>query len=309
MKRLKEDQLHVTDSIRKACDFYMRTPKFASLGGRSQYDYSRNLDNVCSTSVQDGKYLGGIKLTNLKFSNVTIAYDVWQVKYGVRSANYMATCLSIVLNTAIRHEVLLSNPVSLIQKVKSKSRKVKWTMPQVTLFLDTAYATWKYRNIGLIVHMAYNWAQRVGDMRLLEWSALDLDNAVLNLEQSKRGVDVHLPIQGSLLAMLKQQKEDFGFQPYVAPRVEPRAGAYTPYEHYEICGLVNAVKGLAGLPKKLTAMDLRRTAIMQMVEGGVDVVGIMQTSGHASPQSVKPYLVNTLAGATKALSNRKDNLI
>ena len=56
-------------------------------------------------------------------------------------------------------------------------------------------------------------------------------------------------------------------------------------------------------------MDLRRTAIMQMVEGGVDVVGIMQTSGHASPQSVKPYLVNTLAGATKALSNRKDNLI
>lgn len=109
--------------------------------------------------------------------------------------------------------------------------------------------------------------------------------------------------------MLNQQKEDFGFQPYVVPRVEPRAGAYSPYDDYEICGLVNEVKREAGLPVDLTAMDLRRTAITQMVERGVDVVGIMQVSGHASPQSVTPYLVNTLAGATEALSNREDDLI
>jgi hypothetical protein len=56
-------------------------------------------------------------------------------------------------------------------------------------------------------------------------------------------------------------------------------------------------------------MDLRRTAITQMVEKGVDVVGIMQVSGHSTPQSVAPYLVNTLAGATEALSNREDDLI
>ena len=155
--------------------------------------------------------------------------------------------------------------------------------------------------------MAFHWAQRIGDMRLLEWKALDLDKGVLDLEQSKRGADVHLPIQGGLLPMLQQQKEDFGFLPYVAPRVRARAGVYTPYDDVEICGLVNSVKDAAGLPDELTAMDLRRTAITQMVEKGVDVVGIMQVSGHSTPQSVAPYLVNTLAGATEALSNREED--
>jgi integrase len=214
-----------------------------------------------------------------------------------------------VFNTARRHNALLSNPVSLLDRSKPKPRKVKWTTPQVKKFLDTAYNNWEWRSIGLIVHMAFHWAQRIGDMRLLEWKALDLDKGVLDLEQSKRGADVHLPIQGGLLPMLQQQKEDFGFLPYVAPRVRARGGVYTPYDDVEICGLVNSVKDAAGLPNELTAMDLRRTAITQMVEKGVDVVGIMQVSGHSTPQSVAPYLVNTLAGATEALSNREDDLI
>ena len=305
----KVEELKSTHTIRKACDFYMRTPKFAALGGKSQYDYERNLAFACNTSVQGGKYLGNIKLKDIQFSNVTVAYDLWQVKHGVRAANYIATCLSIVLNTARRHEVLLSNPVSLLDRAKPKPRKVKWTTPQVKLFLDTAYGEWRWRSIGLIVHMAFHWAQRVGDMRTLEWSSIDLVNNKLELEQSKRGADVFIPIQGGLINMLAQQQKDFGFQPYVAPRVLPRTGAYSPYDDQEICGLVNQVKEKAGLPKNLTAMDLRRTAITQMVERGVDVVGIMQVSGHANPQSVKPYLVNTLAGSTEAQSKREDDLI
>ena len=110
----KQEELKSTHTIRKACDFYMRTPKFSALGGKSQYDYERNLEFACVTPVQGGKFLGNIKLKDLQFSNVTVGYDYWQVKHGVRAANYIATCLSIVLNTARRHEVLLSNPVSLI---------------------------------------------------------------------------------------------------------------------------------------------------------------------------------------------------
>jgi len=44
-----------------------------------------------------------------------------------------------------------------------------------------------------------------------------------------------------------------------------------------------------------------------MVEGGVDLAGVMQVSGHRSPQSVKPYLVNTYSGAVKALEGRNGN--
>jgi len=75
----------------------------------------------------------------------------------------------------------------------------------------------------------------------------------------------------------------------------------------EVSALANEVKEEAGLPKELWIMDLRRTAITEMVEAGVDVTGIMQVSGHNSPQSVAPYLVNTFSGASTALNKRGNN--
>jgi integrase len=107
--------------------------------------------------------------------------------------------------------------------------------------------------------------------------------------------------------MLLLQKEDWGFQQYVAPRVKRRAGAYTPYQEEEIHAVVNEVKEIAGLPSELTGQDLRRTAITQMVEAGADQFEIMQVSGHTSPNSVAPYLVNTFTGATNALAKRWSN--
>jgi hypothetical protein len=41
-----------------------------------------------------------------------------------------------------------------------------------------------------------------------------------------------------------------------------------------------------------------------MVEAGVGLAQIMQVTGHQNPQSVKPYMKNTLTGATNALTLR-----
>ncbi len=54
-------------------------------------------------------------------------------------------------------------------------------------------------------------------------------------------------------------------------------------------------------------MDLRRTAVREMMEGGVDLSNIMQVTGHKNFDSVKPYMVNTLSGASKALAARGNN--
>tara|TARA_Y100001954_G_scaffold86942_1_gene95343 strand:- start:911 stop:1384 length:474 start_codon:yes stop_codon:yes gene_type:complete len=152
--------------------------------------------------------------------------------------------------------------------------------------------------------MAYDWGQRVGDIRLLTWDSLDLNHCRIDLTQSKRNAEVHLPISQGLCSMLRQQKEEFGFQEYVVPRVKPRAGAYTPYDKEEISLHINKILEEANLPKELTAMDLRRTAVTEMMEGGVDLVGIMQVTGHQNTASVKPYMVNTYSGASKALAAR-----
>ena len=75
---------------------------------------------------------------------------------------------------------------------------------------------------------------RIGDMRLLQWSNLDFDNDQMHIEQSKRRAEVFLPIPTGLGEMLVKQKEDFGFQKYVAPQPKLYKGSYIPYCMYKL---------------------------------------------------------------------------
>lgn len=306
---VKQNRTEVTENatFRQVCDFYLNSQKFLNLTNQVQKSYEQKLESACTTKVQNGKQLGRIKVKDIRYKHMELAYETWVTERGIRAASYIAACVSIVLNTAIRNEIMTTNYMGLVPKISSKPRKVKWTQDQVKLFLDTAYSQWAWRSIGLIAHMAYEWGQRVGDMRMLTWDNINFEGQRLDLTQSKRGVDVHIPISDNLTAMLKKQKEDFGFQPYVAPRVTPRAGAYTPYDREEVAVLVNQVKKAAGLPDEIQVRDMRRTAITEMVEAGVDLAGIMQVSGHQSAQSVTPYLVNTYSGAKAALDKRWNN--
>jgi integrase len=62
---------------------------------------------------------------------------------------------------------------------------------------------------------------------------------------------------------------------------------------------------LAKIPNELRLMDLRRTGTTEMVEAGVSMGQIMSVTGHANPQSVKPYMKNTYDSANNALTLRK----
>lgn len=286
-------------------DYYLHSDRFLSLGAKSQKEYETHLRNVCATRIHHlGKTLGAVQIKNVKLSHIREAYDAWLV-HGIRTANYRAAALSVALSYGVECDLVDYNPVAGLRKKTTKPRRVRWDRSQVKQFLDTAYSDFKWRSIGLIVHMSYEWAQRVGDMRLLQWASLDLDAQRIDLTQSKRNAEVHLPITDDLTAMLKQQQEDFGFQEYVAPKTKPVAGSYVPYAIDQIDDAINEVKLAAGLPKHLTAMDLRRTAITEMAEAGVDAIGIRQVSGHASLASVTPYLVNTFKGASAALAKRR----
>lgn len=293
--------------ISSLVEYYLDSKNYLRLAPSSQKQYFSHLEYACATSVKDtSKSLGDISVSKLKRRHLQTCYDTW-VDSGVRQANYRLSALSVVLSYGVGADILDYNPCRGVKKLTTKPRKTKWKREEVLKFLDTAYSEYKWRSIGLIVHMQYTWGQRVGDIRTLTWDKFDLDKGVLNLTQSKRGADVHLPISvddTGLLSLLTQQKEDLGFQQYVAPMPDPQGGSYRPYPVDRIDGVMNQVKVAAGVPKHLTAMDLRRTAITEMVEGGADSVSIMQVSGHASTTSLTPYLVNTLRGSTHALSMR-----
>jgi len=285
----------VTDLVNK----YYSSNDFSMLRERSQRDYKYFL-NILVEEFGDVRY---DKLTSKEAKH---AYEQW-VKRGITLANHVCTVSSLVYRYGIDMEYALVNPFATIKRKTPPQRKVVWTEDHVRQFLDRSYGLWGSRSLGLIVHMAYDWCQRLGDMRLLQWDNIDFDGRKLNLEQSKRRAEVCLPIGDDLYDMLVQQHEDFGFQDYVAPRVFPHRGKYHPYSMERLSKAGRAVMRSIGLPEELRLMDLRRTGTTQMVEAGVPMGQIMSVTGHSNPQSVKPYMKNTYASANSALTARKSH--
>jgi integrase len=286
--------------------YYRTTPQFLSLRLPTQKSYDYCIDRAVRTFFSPKVTFGRTNLGKIGVSECKIAYQEW-LKSGIRTANLTSTVISVLFNMAVELELMTSNPMRLVKKMQTKPRKVMWTYDQVRQFLDTAYSEFEWRSIGLIVHMAYNFAQRIGDMRSLRWDNINFEERRLDLEQSKRRAEVHIPITIHMYRMLEQQRKDFGFQEYVAPHPYPRNGGYAIYTDVDISRMVNRVKEAANLPKELTAMDMRRTAITEMVEAGVDTTQIMAVSGHNSPQSMRPYIRHTYKSAASALERRQKN--
>ena len=269
---------------------------------KAQYKYFLGI--VSSTCVVDGKELGSYKLSNLTTKLAKLSYNKW-CERGVSFANHLMSVIRVLLNYGINMEHCVMNPFSNIKKRVVANRKVVWTKDDIIRFLDIAYSDFKTRNIGLIAQMAYEWCQRIGDMRLLEWSSLDLDEKRMHIEQSKRRAEVFLPISDELCEMLIQQKEDYGFQKYVVPRPRPFKGSYKPYSLTKLPIIARKIMTSAGLSNELRLSDLRRTGTVEMVDAGVSMGNIMSVTGHANPQSVKPYMKNTFASANLAWQQRK----
>jgi integrase len=285
---------------------YYLSFEFKSLRDETKQQYEYFLNVLLDTKLPNlDKPLGNIQINNIKTLIAKHAYNDW-CNRGVHLANHVMSVARIVYNYAVNMEKITLNPFSNIKKRTPERRKTIWTKENVTDFLDVAYSNFKTRSIGLIAHMAYDWCQRLGDMRLLQWSNLDLSEQRMHIEQSKRRAEVFLPISDGLGEMLVQQKEDFGFQPYVAPKVKPVRGVYEPYSMYRLPKVAKRIMKEANLPDDLRLSDLRRTGTVEMVDAGVSMGNIMSVTGHANPQSVKPYMKNTFKSANLALNKRKE---
>ena len=297
-------------NVEKLVSDYYKSYEYKQLRDETKKQYQYFIDAMLNTKCHSVTNGGGeTLLRQLKCKDVTTkmaktAYNDW-CERGIPTANHIMACARIVFSHGMREELCLTNPFSVVQKRASERRKVLWGREDVQRFLDVAYSDFNTRNIGLIAHMAYEWCQRLGDMRVLQWDNIDFDTQTVHIEQSKRRADVHLPISDELCEMLKQQEEDFGFQPYVAPSPFAVKGAFKPYTIKSLPTYGRKIMDKAGLSRELRLSDLRRTGTTEMVEAGVGIAQIMSVTGHANPQSVKPYLKNTLKSANFALTERK----
>ena len=267
---------------------------------KKQYEY---LIRVMLDTEVEGKPLCRYALDKITTRMAKDAYNQWCEK-GITTANHLMSIARVLFNHGIRMEHCVISPFAIIRRRTTEARKIVWSRDDVMKFLDAAYGDFSTRNIGLIAHMAYEWCQRVGDMRMLTWDCINFDEQTIHIEQSKRRADVYLPISDDLCDMLTHQEQDFGFQQYVAPRPHPIAGEYKPYSQFKLPIHARKIMDSINLPQELRLSDLRRTGTTEMVEAGVGMAQIMSVTGHANPSSVKPYMKNTLTSANYALTER-----
>ena len=288
--------LNASSTVSDLVEYYYQSNDFNMLRETTKVDYRYCLSELCD------------KLGNRKYQSITSkvakqVYEEW-VKRGVSFANHVATAASRVFNYAITMEEAILNPFGNIKRKQPVQRKTVWEHEHVINFLDVAYSSFDYRNVGIIIHMAYEWCQRLGDMRNLTWDSIDMDERQLHLTQSKRRAEVFLPISDDLHYMLAQQKVDFGFQQYVAPYPKPERGVFTPYRMERLSKVGRRIMREADLPEELRLMDLRRTGVTQMVDRGVPLPQIMSVTGHNHVASVRPYMKHTFDSANNALTQR-----
>jgi integrase len=288
------------------CEEYYKSLDYKSLTPITQRDYKYCLNALLG--IQHGRIkFASANLQTIRPPNAQYAYNQWAER-GVPWANHCQAVASKLWNWAISlgysSEV---NPFSKVSRRPHRPRKVVWSREDVTRFLDTAYSRFQWRSVGLIVQMAYEWCQRLGDMANLTWDKYDFDARVLKLEQSKRRARVELPTSDDLHETLMRQHAELGHQPYVCPKVYFNTIiGLQPYNKYDLQFVARTIMDAAGLPKEYQIMDMRRTGTVEMVDAGVPLAQIMSVTGHQSPQSVAPYLKNTLSSASSALSKRNE---
>tara|TARA_R100000773_G_scaffold40498_1_gene36485 strand:- start:196 stop:972 length:777 start_codon:yes stop_codon:yes gene_type:complete len=252
-----------------------------------------------------GKTLGNVNIKKLNAAMCLEIYDTVELETSTANANHIARVFSVLMNFLISIDEIPNNPMARVKKRSSEPRSVIWTHDQVMSFLDAAFGNFEWRNIGLIVLMCYEWGQRPIDIRNLTWESVDLDEGKVTITQSKRGATVELPIPDNLLEMLTEQKKDWDFQEYVVPHHRPQDSAYRPLTVSQMTSLLGEVKATVGLPDDLRVGDLRKTAIVQMIESGVDHLAIQSVSGHKSVSSLNPYNKFSLKTAQSALERRQ----
>ena len=289
--------------LKQVATEYYSSHDYKNLRNETKAHYLYCLTNALATSV-DSAVIGEVDVTKMSTKQAKLSYDLWCDR-GISTANHIMAVTRILFNYAVRMEHCNINPFATVRRRATQPRKVVWTKGDVKKLLDAAYSDFSTRNIGLIAHMAYEWCQRVGDMRLLTWDMLNFETKRVIIKQSKRNAQVELPIDDDLLDMLTQQEQDFGFQQYVAPKPTPFKGVYSPYTMHKLPKYARILMDDAGLSKELRLSDLRRTGVTEMVDAEVGIGQIMSVTGHANPQSVKPYLKNTYVSANNALTARK----
>jgi len=278
---------------------YLLSDTYKKLSPKTQNDYVFYLSKWYSPELLDRA------ISTIKTSEWQSLYDDLCINTPSLAIHTLATWRT-VFRYAVGKGYLKTNTLREVVRKPYKRRSVCWTREDISKFLNVAYSRFEGRSIGLMVQMAHEWGQRVGDLRVLQWDNYCLQTGVVTIPKTKRKEATTIPSSKQLMEMLSKQYEDYGWQKYVVPSAKPdKEGGLLPYTAVRISQIANKIKEAAGVAPELQISDLKRTALTEMLEYGIPLHNIMSITGHSSPYALNPYIKHSLALSSEAMRMRK----
>jgi|GEM_PF-4616066 len=301
--------LNKRGTVADVIERYFKTLEFKKkiTNSKTKMQYTYQLQRLARTPLENGKNVGNVAINKLNVAKCQQIYwalleSVNSDVEGIRFANYTIQITIRAWNVLMKHDLLDKNPWGFIEKTKASPRNTVWQTEDFKVFLTTAFSVSKWRNVGLLVRINVELGQRIEDIRLSEWNNYDFTEKLYTREVIKKTKEriPGIPMSGSLVQMLIEQKEDYGFQKWVVPNPYRLA----PYSEQNIARTFRKIMDKAELPKKLQLRDIRRTVLTDLANHGATDTEIMAYSGHKSRESLMPYVCISTHQARNAADKR-----
>ena len=301
--------LNKKGTISDVVEKYFKTLEFKKKisNNKTKIQYNYQLRRLVSTKLDDGATVGDVPISKLNVAKCQQIYwalieSVNSNSDGVRFANYTIQIVTRVWNVLMKYDLLDKNPWRFVERSKVAPRNNIWIPEHFNTFLKTAFKVDKWRNIGLLVRINVELGQRIEDIRMSEWDNYNFTDKLYTREviQKTKERIPGIPLSDSLIQMLIDQKEHYGFQKWVVPNPYK----LKPYTEQSISRNFRNIMKEAELPESLQLRDIRRTVLTDLANHGATDTEIMAYSGHKSRESLMPYVCISTHQARNAADKR-----
>lgn len=184
-------------------------------------------------------------------------------------ANRSMKWLRFLLFRAVDEELIKISPMVGFRLKQTDARQEVWDERQVACFSDAAVDA-GFTSLAVAAWIAFDLAQRPGDIRVMGWSAYD--GGKISVRQQKTGRLVWAPVLPDLKALLDAM-------PRKGVQIVICESTGRPYTRYHFGHLFRRIADKAGLQGK-QFLDLRRSSAVRLAEAGCTTEEIVAITGH-----------------------------
>lgn len=267
-----------TGTIPHVIRIYKTSDYFAKLSMRTREDYERMLRIIDQWSAKNGHP----HIRTMTRKNVFKFLDSFRDQ--PRKQKYVRSVLSVLMNAALREDLIdqnIVNDIKLSYKKVEKKKLILWDDQAIEAFFKTADQM-GFISIGRALVFAYETGQRRGDVLRMQ-QPRDYNNGILKFRQSKTGQLVNIPTTDYLKSVLGK-----------VPRSQLLLFAceYTgkKWKEDSFAHKFREIAIMAGL-KKHEFRFTRHTAVLRLARSGCTKTEIASITGH-SLASIEHLLAN-----------------